>query len=329
MRDRLFLYAIGVSFVAHIGAVCVIGRTSAARLENESLSKARRYVNVELLPEEAPVQRQPSQPVVLPTQPTNPVVIPTQPDQPLLPNRLPDSSPVIGPRPPRSNGSHGLSHTTAPAGDPGGRAAMGSGSANGDIRGGSGGTTPPGWVPNNDGGAGKGSGRDPGTGTPEPPRNVDPGPGPRPAPNPDPPAPKMVSVKVCDDSGMLPGEHCRGTRTKSFVEGDEPKHICNKCKAPEPVHVSTLADRALPELISRPRLRVPDSVDEGLTLRATVEFYVDTDGGVSGARIAKSSGNSDLDRAIVSNASQGKYKPAVQGGVAQRVRVTLPYKVGT
>lgn len=123
---------------------------------------------------------------------------------------------------------------------------------------------------------------------------------------------------------MLAGEYCRNKREATFTEGDEPRHTCDRCKAPEPVHVNKIADRANPTLTHDVRPRIPDSIEEGLSLQTEIEYYVDADGSVSGVRVVRSSGNRDWDRAVTSAASQWRYNPAVQDGVPRRVKVTRP-----
>ena len=201
---------------------------------------------------------------------------------------------------------------------------MGTPDRNGDLTGVSSGKTPGGWVPGGDSGRGVGSGSAPGVGTPEPPRpdpprHVEPTP---------PPAPKRVTVRVCDVSDQLPGEHCRGTHSATFSEGDEPRGVCGKCKAPEPKpeprHESRLADHERPIRTRYVDPEIPASVEEGQTFRLEIEYYVDTDGSVSDVRVTRSSGNRAIDREVTSKAMKWHYDPAVQNGVAQRVKVTQP-----
>ena len=126
---------------------------------------------------------------------------------------------------------------------------------------------------------------------------------------------------------MLAGQYCKNTREASFTEGDEPRHTCDKCKAPE--HHSTIADRANPTLTHDVRPSIPASVDEGLSLEVEIGYWVDTDGGVSGVQVTRSSGNRDLDRAVCSAASQWRYSPAVQDGTPRRVKVTRAIRCKT
>ena len=195
------------------------------------------------------------------------------------------------------------------------------------------GSTTPGMVPNSDSGRGKGSGGvDQGTGTPEPPRNpvVVPVPVPVPVPIAPRPTPRMLSVRVCDESGMLPGQYCEHTHIGSFLEGEQPTRTCNKCKAPEPAPMqSRLADRANPELTRDTRITVPGSVDEGLSLTVELEYTVNADGDVTNIQVTRSSGNRAVDRAVVSAASGLRYKPAVQDGIPRSVKMTRTYKINT
>jgi len=208
---------------------------------------------------------------------------------------------------------------------------MGSTSPQGDIPGNlMGGHTPVGHVPGSDNGLGKGSGNSPGTGTSDPPKNVGQGPGITPAPVPyvPKPVPRMLSVRVCDESGLLPGPYCKSTHTGSFLEGAQPTRTCDRCKAPEPFH-SSVADRALPELSRDTRISVPSSIDEGLSLTVEIEYTVTADGDVTNIQVTRSSGIRALDRAIISAASGLKYKPAVQDNVPRGVKMTRTYKINT
>lgn len=123
---------------------------------------------------------------------------------------------------------------------------------------------------------------------------------------------------------MLAGPNCKNTRDASFSEGDEPRHTCDKCRAPEPVHVNRIADRKDPELVRKSDIRphIPDSVEEGQVVQTEVEYYSDADGGVSGVQVIKSSGNREFDRSVIGAVLQWRYSPAVQDGVPQRVKMT-------
>jgi TonB family protein len=139
----------------------------------------------------------------------------------------------------------------------------------------------------------------------------------------------MVNVTVCKASGLLAGKHCDSTYTKSFVEGKEPGRTCDRCKPPEPKHHSTLADRKNPELIHDVQPRIPNSIPEGLSFSATVEYWSEADGSTSGARMSKSSGDRKLDQEILSAAAKWKYNPAVQNGVARRVKMKRTFQFNT
>lgn len=322
---------------AHLLVVSVVGGTSGFRFNSASAAETPRMVRVELVrdPLEKPKPRPAPAAAPLPKpdpaversrrpEPTT-VAVP----QPQRPNVQPTRARAERPQPPAASGR--------PAGDPGGRLNTGSTSAQGDLPGNwTGGKTPTGWVPGHDSGAGAGSGSGKGTGTPDPPRHADPGPGTRPAPSPapppppppPPPAPKMVKMQVCGDSGMLPGPHCKDTDSRSFVEGKQPTRTCNKCKAPEPVHKSTLADRENPLLVRDTRVNT-GSLEEGMDVSVQVEYTVTADGDVTGVKVSRSSGNRAVDRAVVDAASGLKYKPAVQNGVPRSVKMTRTYRIRT
>jgi TonB family protein len=111
------------------------------------------------------------------------------------------------------------------------------------------------------------------------------------------------------------------------VEGKQPSRTCDKC---QPEHKSRLADRTEPQLIRDPsEPSVPSSIPEGLTLRVEVQYTVTEDGDVTDVRIIKSSGYKALDHRVTQSVSGRKYKPAVQDGVARRVKVIQPYKFKT
>ena len=124
---------------------------------------------------------------------------------------------------------------------------------------------------------------------------------------------------------MLAGDHCKDTRNASFKDGDEPRRTCDRCKAPEPVQKSRLADHRDPVRTRYIDPDIPESVDEGQTFRIEIEYYVNTDGSVSDVRVTRSSGNRAIDRAVVSTAeTKWHYDPAVQDGVSQRVKRIQP-----
>lgn len=336
--DRVLTYAIAVSVVAHLAALGIIARSSASRLSPVAVSRTPRYIKVDLidLPKPQPPKPKPPPRYVVPDPPrTTPdrvvppppshVKIPAPPSpkpHAVQPPRSVDESPAPAPRP------VAVRIRTSPGtpGNPGGALNTGTPSAHGDLGGGwNTGRTPVGWVPGRDDGPGKGSGSGAGVGTPDPPKRADDGPGTRPAPAPPPPA--TVSVRVCSASRMRPGEHCKDTRSESFVEGHQPSRICDKCKAPE--HKSVFADRAEPEIVKDPLPSIPSSVDEGLRVVVEVSYTVTAEGDVSDVEVKKSSGTKAVDRAVVDAARRLKYKPAVQNGVPRSVKRTRKYSVNT
>ena len=217
-------------------------------------------------------------------------------------------SPVRSKRPPFSqDGRHCRARDPAEReserGSPGGKLDIGATSRQGDLASNwQGGKTPVGWVPGSGTTNGVGSGSGPGSGTPEPSKHASEGPGTRPAPAP--PAPKTVSVRVCDVSGMIAGEHCRRTRVETYVEGTQPTKVCDKCEAE---FKSRLADRANPALIHDTRPSIPLSVEEGLSVSVAVEYTVTADGDVTGVEVVKSSGNRAIDKAVCSAAARRKF----------------------
>ena len=325
MRDRLLTYAVAVSIGVHIVILGVVGRTSAARpIDVEDLKLVR--VEVVDVPENVNVSEpkpapkpEPGEPahVSVPPPESIPVVPPPKP-RPFKPTK-PDKSGKTSPAPSSAYSAGPSAPSNKLPGDPGGELNLGS-SSQGDVNVGPGGKTPVGWVPGAPGGKGVGSGIGEGVGTPEPPKNASPGPGTEPSPPPPPPPPPPdVDVKVCSASGMLPGPNCEQTAVRSFRPGKEPDRKCAQC---QPKHVSTLADRAEPELISgSKRPKYPTSArDQGVEGSVTVEYTINTDGNVVGVKVSKSSGNSDLDRAATQCVESRKYKPAVQGGIPRNFR---------
>ena len=320
----------------HLVAVCVVGRTSGQRLNAASVITAPvRMLHVDLVKD--PLSEPKPRPEPTPAPKPVPVAVP----QPIhnaphqisraltamnlapIPSPIRPSSPAFTPHAPVRTASP----YHAPA--PGGALSTGTASSHGDLPGMGNGRTPVGWVAGSDHGTGIGSGSAPGVGRPEPPRNIEEPHHPAPPPPPPPPAPKRISVKICVISGMVAGEYCKNTRTETYTEGEEPKRICDKCKAPEPEHHSRLADRENPVLTHDVQPSIPDSVDEGLNLSVEIEYWVDTDGSVDGVKVTKSSGNRELDRSVVSTASRWKYNPAVQDGTARRVKVTRTIRFRT
>lgn len=338
MRDKVLAYALAVSVGVHIVILCVVGKTYSASPTGAPVvhEQASIRVNVETPASE---QNKPRpvvkiRPELLPER-QQPAPEPAQPKAPIFHNlasRLfgakpapaPTPAPVpVTPAPPVRSPIYSQTPVrTASAklpGNPGGALNLGSGSSHGENLGSSG-HTPVGWVPGSPNGNGAGSGNGAGVGTPEPVHNAVEGPGHEaaPAPPPPPPAPD-VDVKVCSESGMLPGPNCENTVTRSFRPGHQPDAVCNVCR---PKHVSTLADRSVPEFISGHKApRYPESArDKGIEGSVTVEYTISTEGSVEGARVSSSSGNSDLDRAAVESVESRKYKPAVQAGIPRNYR---------
>jgi len=314
MTDKLLGYALAVSVGLHLVVLVAVGKTSAARpIELDEL-KLVRVEMVNALDEPKPalqeVEPKPStsepKPVVLPP----PEKIRTAPPPKPVPRKDPRKQPrPVAPKPPDTA-------SNKPPGDPGGPVNPGSTSERGEDLG-PGGKTPVGWVPGSPDGVGVGSGSGPGTGKPEPVKDAAPGPGKEPAPPP--PPPPDLDVSVCRESGMLPGPNCERTAVRSFNPGTEPRSRCAVCK---PKHVSTLADRSVPELISgKKRPEYPELARaRGIEGSVTVEYTIDTKGNVIGVKTTKSSGSAELDRAALDTVKSRKYKPAVQGGIARNYR---------
>ena len=322
MRDKVLAYALAVSIGVHILVLCVVGKTSAARpIEVDSLNLVR--VNVIKTPDEpkpVPEVSKPAPP--LPQLEREHASVPPPERIPVAP---PKKRPVTKPQPTPVKPIKSPVYSTSPVkgpvklpGNPGGPLDLGTGSKNGQDLGGTG-KTPVGWVPGPPSGTGTGSGKGPGVGTPEPIPGAVEGPGKEPAPPPPPPPPPDIDVRVCTESGMLPGPNCEHTAVRSFRPGRQPTAVCNVCK---PKHVSTLADRSVPELISGRRApKYPESArDRGVEGSVTVEYTINKDGNVVGVQVTSSSGSSDLDRAAVSAVESRKYKPAVQAGIPRNYR---------
>lgn len=342
--DRVLTYAIVASLAAHVLGAGLVAGSFAARLRAPAAAHAPRYIRVDLIDPPkalAPKATRVARPeAIIRTQPPRQAsALPfarvlAQPRPQHMPDPGRDVSPpqaLVRTHQPRVTQATASSR---PAGDPGSRLNVGATSTHGDLGGGwSGGHTPLGWVPSNDGGSGRGSGHGAGVGTPDPPRRADDGPGTRPAPAPPPPqpppAPAMVRVKVCSASGDLPGDNCKQTRIESFVEGRQPSRKCSRCKAPEPEFVPRLADRAEPVLSKDSRVSIPSSVEEGFSGTVKIEYTVTADGGVTDVQVTKSSGNRAVDRAVVESAQRLKYQPAVQNGVPRSVRKTRQYTINT
>lgn len=328
MRDKFLIYAIGISVALHFAAVGVVGRASALKLNaGKAAAPVQNLVKVDFVdnPDKALEKPKPA-----PVENPKPVKSNTQPEiisQPNTHNSFAPKSASNWVKPPKATTSSSRpANSGRVPGNPGGKLNVGSMSSNGDLGGNwSGGKTPVGYVPGSESGKGQGSGSGPGVGHKDPDEHASDGPGLHPAPAspppPPPPSPKMVSVRVCNESGMIPGEYCKHTHKESFIDGKEPSRTCTHCKAPEPVHNSRLADRAKPKLIRNWNVSIPSSVADG-SYTVVVGYTVTEDGNVTGVKVVKSSGNRAVDRAVISAASDMKYQPAVQDGVARSVNMT-------
>ena len=323
MRDKVLAYAIAISIGVHLMILCFVGKTSAARpIEVESLNLVR--VNVVKTPDEVKPVPEVSKPSPPPQLEREHAAVPPPERIPIAP---PKKHPVIEPQPTPVKPIKSPVYSTGPVkgpiklpGNPGGPLDLGSGSTHGQDLGGSG-HTPVGWVPGPSNGTGIGSGKGPGVGKPEPVPGAVEGPGkePAPPPPPPPPPPPDVDVRVCAESGMLPGPNCEHTAIRSFRPGHQPDDVCNICR---PKHVNTLADRSVPELISgRKAPKYPESArDRGVEGSVTVEYTINKDGDVVGVSVSSSSGSSDLDRAATSTVESRRYKPAIQAGIPRNYR---------
>ena len=333
MRDRLLAYAVAASIGVHLVLLGFVGKTSAAQpIPVEQL----KVVRVDLVKEpdqpvvqqdrpEAPKPKVEAPPEAPYVPPVNRMVMDKHPPRPVRPPER------LRPSPPRRTPTNpGRTRLAGVPGDPGGPL-RGITAPNGEDLGQvpSGGT-PSGWVPGSDTGRGVGSGSGAGIGTPDPNPDARPGPGTRPGPEPpSPPPPRMVSVSVCAVSGMLPGPYCEKKELRSFREGSEPGHVCSVCKAPEPKHISTLADRSEPELVYdglRHDIRLPD-IDEPGDYTVRIRYTVNTDGSVGDVEVIESSGIPAIDRAVRDAARKMRYKPAVQNGVPRSVKMTRSCRV--
>ena len=312
MRDKVLAYALAASVSVHIVILCAVGKTYTSSRTPPRIEEPH-YIRVNVV--RSPDETKPApKPVVTP----KPDPVKAQPRHSILgsiirafgkPPPPPAPSPVHSANPKSPN-------TSKLPGNPGGPSNLGSTSSHGQNLG-STGKTPVGWVPGADGGTGAGSGKGPGVGRPEPVPGAVEGPGKEPAPPP--PPPPDVDVKVCAESGMLPGPNCEHSAVRSFRPGKQPGAVCNVCRAK---HVSTLADRSVPEFISGRRApKYPESArDKGIEGSVTVEYTINTDGGVVGTKVVSSSGNSELDRAAADAVESRKYKPAVQAGIPRNYR---------
>lgn len=315
MRDKVLKRAILISIAVHLLAISFIGRTSYTRLSAASMiSPPQRLLNVDLVRD--PLS-EPPKPKVQQVASAAPAAHLTPGVASLLPRHRQTAAGVVHPANSRAGGAL---NTGTP-------------SSNGDLPGNWSGSTHVGVVPGAEGGRGNGSGTEPGTGTAEPtaiepPRRHDPPPQP-PQPPPTPPAPKKITVRVCDVSGMLSGKYCEHSHNAVFEEGNEPRRVCDRCKAPEPVQTPRIADRKDPVRTRYIAPTIPDSVEEGQTFHMEIEYYVEPDGSVTDVRVTRSSGNRAIDRAVASTAPKWRYDPAVQDGVARRVKVTQPVTIKT
>lgn len=332
--NKVLTYTIGISIVAHLLILAVIGGTSAAKpIELDSLKLVK--VDVVKTPDDVSVSK-PDQP-----KPEQEKTEEAEPAPYVPPVKQMQTAAAPSPKAVQKIVQQVKQEKIARAqavargnvgtpGNPGGAINMGSTSTNGQNLGGNG-KSGTGYVPNTNGGLGNGSGNRAGIGTPEPTQGQD-GNGDHtavapPAPTPA-AAPRMVSVDVCAVSHMKPGKYCQKTISEQYREGNEPTETCNVCKEPEPVHVNRTADREEPELVKDPDVGIPSSLaDEDINTTVTVEYTVDADGGVSGVSVTKSSGYRELDRAVMDAAKRMKYKPAIQDGVPRAVKKTRSYRI--
>jgi len=319
MRDKVLAYALAVSVCVHLGILCFVGRTSASSHVQDTGAIKAIEVSMVKSPDDDP-KPTPVEPIVTPEQPYKPVIQNNSPTPVPVPRHTTVTAPAYNtsPRPPLVGPFSPTPTRVAqsrPAGNPGGALNMGSTSSHGENLGRSG-ATPLGWVPGASNGTGKGSGSGAGVGRPEPVRGAVEGPGREAAPAPPPPAPD-VDVRVCAESGMLPGPYCLHTVVKAFRPGRAPGSVCTVCK---PKYV--LADRSAPELISGSKHpKYPEEAkSQGIQGVVVVEYTIDTEGRTVGIKITSSSHNSDLDEAAVETIKSRKYKPAVQAGIPRNFR---------
>lgn len=332
MGDKLLRRTIAVSIGLHLVVLAFVGASYAARsIDPDNLKLVQ--VKVVTLPDEPKSVLEQVKPAAKPAPLESAEVrVPPPEKMQTAPPPRPRPTKISPPKNVTPQTKPGLLSTirdaikgtpdtasNKPPGDPGGELNTGSGSKNGQDLGGTG-QTPTGWVPGSPGGKGTGSGSGEGTGKPEPVPNATQGPGKEPAPPPPPPPPPPdVEVRVCTASGMLPGPNCEHTAVKSYRPGRQPVSKCNVCK---PRHVSTLADRSVPELISgSKRPKYPEAAKRrDIEGSVTVEYTINTEGRVTAVKVSSSSGNSDLDRAATDCVNSRKYKPAVQGGIPRNYR---------
>ncbi|MGQ9455999.1 MAG: TonB family protein [Armatimonadota bacterium] len=326
--EKTLTWAFGISLAVHILTIGIIGRTSILNLSASRTPKAPRFIRVELmsLSPKHPVQTHKQH---LEKPPTHnyfkQASVQSQSD---TGNSFRHTSISY-----RQSGFNNVNRTENPtayaSSNPGGKLNIGSTSSAGDLPGDwQEGKTPIGWVPDPYS-SGQGSGHAPGVGSQEPPRKEEletkvhspPVSPPEPSPK-----PSTVSVRVCSNSGLLPGPNCRDTEVRTFISGRQPTDVCSKCQPP---HKSRLADRSEPQLAKDSHINIPSSVPEGLTLRIEIQYTVTADGDVTDVTVLKPSGYKALDNAVISAAYQMKYKPAVQDGIPRSVKRIRTYTINT
>lgn len=331
-RDRIKI-AIAVSLAVHLGLLCLMGATSAARpIDVEQL----RVVKVDLVKEPdnipAPTPDKPKpERVDTPKPPPDAHVPPIQNMRTAPQPPKPFPKPSAARPAPRDQKPRPVSVASSRLpGDPGGALNTGTPSPRGEDLGHmETGSTPVGWVPSPTGGRGSGSGTGQGVGRPDPVPDAVPGPGrePAPPPPPPPPPPEMINVMVCQVSGDRPNPNCEKTVKRSFVEGRQPRKTCDVCK-PQPKHESRLAAVQDAQLMKDVPVVLPDSVREtGINTSVTVAYTIDADGNVKDVTVTKSSGNAAVDRAVLSAAGKLKYKPAMQDGIPRSVKAQRTYRI--
>ncbi len=338
MRDKLLTYTILGSILVHVFVLVLVGRTSAAKpitvdqlkIVRVDLVKTPDQIAVEANKPDAPKPAEAAQakadiPYVPPV--SKMVVDKTPPKPvPVRPSQYQHQRPRTTSARPSYSGTHANAPANSTPGNPGGDLKVGTSDHGQDMGYVPSGTTPVGWVPSNSGGSGAGSGTGAGVGTPDP-KPADDGPGTHSSPAPvTPPPARTVSVTVCAVSGDLPGRYCDNKDTRSFREGNEPTNRCDRCKAPEPVHINRLADRSEPELVKDTSVKLPDIEDSG-DYTVWVRYTVDTDGGVSDIEVTDGSGIKSLDKAVRDAVAKLHYKPAVQNGEPRSVRIKRKYRI--
>lgn len=322
-QDRLFLTAIGISLAVHIGALAVISLRTPGE---SSAAPEAQFLPVEFGKAAAPVAVQKPRMTPAPPPPVARATAVTH-DSGSAPR--PQSASMTRPavRTAAAGHANGLRVRVAS----GGGALNYGGSPHGTVNLGTSGNTPMGWVPGE--GSGRGSGDGPGTGSRAPMGDSAAPPAPAPAPPqpaPQPPAPKEIHVRVCEVSGEIPGQYCRNTVVKTFVEGHEPTRACTRCKAPEPPpeteHHSMTAEVVKERLLSGPNPSIPRSVRQpNIDARVTCQWTVEKDGSVSDVRITAASGIDALDEEVVDCVKRRKHAPATQDGEPRSVRKSATF----